>query len=80
MYRLSGFNLPFKVDTLLFTTVCPFTMLQEAANKRLSTDIYLGLLQGRHKDILTPEIIKCVSEKIFLKIHCVLLKVLSLQC
>lgn len=67
MYRLSGFDLPFKLDTLLFTTVCPFTMLQEAANKRLSIDIYLGLLQGGHKDILTAEIIKYVSEKYFWK-------------
>lgn len=59
MYGLSGFNLPFKVDTLmLFTTVSPFSMLQMATNKRLSTEVYLGLVQGGHKDVLTAEIIK----------------------
>lgn len=58
MYRLSGVDLPFKVNTLLFTIVCSFSMLQMATNKRLSTEVYLGALQGGHKDVLAAEIIK----------------------
>lgn len=50
-------------------------MLQMAINKRLSTEVHLGALQGEHKDILTSEIIKYLgvfftkSTSAFLKIH-----------
>lgn len=57
-------------------------MLQMAINKRLSTEVYLGALQGEHVDIFTSEIMKCVgfftkSLDAFLKIHQILLKILS---
>lgn len=50
-YRLSGFNLPFKVNTLLFNVVCHFSTLQMAIYKRLSTEVYLWALQWEHKDL-----------------------------